>query len=316
MTVRVGLVGAGAVGTRHARALAAFPDAEVVAVADPHRDAADALAAELGVPAHDGHDALIDGHDLDALYVCVPPFAHGPPERAAIDAGLPFFVEKPIALDVAAAEEVARLVRERGLLTSTGYHWRHLDTVQAARELAADRPPRLVLAYWLDKVPPPAWWVRRDRSGGQTVEQTTHVLDLVRVLAGEVEDVHARTSTSAPGDFPDADVPDVSVATLSFESGALGSIFSTCLLAAKLRAGVEVFCEGLALELSETELVVNDGGERRVLEASTDARSAADRAFVDAVQGHSSRVLVDYEEALRTHRLACAVAGAGSDGGT
>src|SRR4029453_14216364 len=77
------------------------------------------------------------------------------------------------------------------LVTCTGYHWRWLDIFDRAAGLLADRPPRLVQCAWLDKVPPPTWWRRRDGSGGQVIEQTTHVLDTARGLAGEVAEVHA-----------------------------------------------------------------------------------------------------------------------------
>ncbi|MDM4777925.1 Gfo/Idh/MocA family oxidoreductase, partial [Micromonospora sp. b486] len=53
----------------------------------------------------------------DAVYVCVPPFAHGPVEEAVVAARVPMFVEKPVALDLETAERIAALVQQRGLLT-------------------------------------------------------------------------------------------------------------------------------------------------------------------------------------------------------
>jgi predicted dehydrogenase len=55
----------------------------------------------------------------------------------------------------------------------------------------AGRTVRLVHGTWLDKVPPVAWWTDPTRSGGQVVEQAVHVLDLARVLVGEVREVTA-----------------------------------------------------------------------------------------------------------------------------
>src|SRR6266516_7255360 len=93
---RIGFVGAGAVATRHARTLAGFDDVQVVAVADPAVERAGRLAGEVGASAYDDWRPMLERERLDALYVCVPPFAHGPPELAAVEAGLPFFVEKPL----------------------------------------------------------------------------------------------------------------------------------------------------------------------------------------------------------------------------
>jgi myo-inositol 2-dehydrogenase/D-chiro-inositol 1-dehydrogenase len=340
------MVGAGAVAARHARTLLAMDGVEVAGVADPALERARELADEIRAAAYPNHLELLDAERLDALYICVPPFAHGPPELAAIDAGLPFFVEKPVAIDEQTATSIATRLAGRPLVTCTGYHWRWLDIFDRAAELLADRPARLVQCSWLDKVPPPTWWLRRDGSGGQTIEQTTHVLDLARGLAGEVTEVHAfasraaappvqqaapshltsrsagprtgrvadgakeggRLSTaSAEAALPGADIPDVSVASLRFASGAVGTVASTCLLPRLHRAGVQVVADGLSLELSETELLVEIDGRRTDYRADADARPRPDRDFVAAVRGGPDRIRVPWAEAYRTHLLACAI---------
>jgi myo-inositol 2-dehydrogenase/D-chiro-inositol 1-dehydrogenase len=314
--VRIGMVGAGAVAARHVRTLLAMDGVEVAGVADPAPERVRELADEVGAAAYPNHMELLDAEPLDALYVCVPPFAHGPPELAAIDAGLPFFVEKPVAIDEPTARSIAARLAGRPLVTCTGYHWRWLDIFDRAAELLADRPARLVQCSWLDKVPPPTWWLRRDGSGGQTIEQTTHVLDVARGLAGEVSEVHAfaaRAATTptepdpAEAVMPGADIHDVSVASLRFASGAVGTVASTCLLPRLHRAGVQVVADGLSLELSETELLVEIDGRRMDFRADADARPRPDRDFVAAVRGGADRIRVPWPEAYRTHLLACAI---------
>jgi predicted dehydrogenase len=356
--VRIGMVGAGAVAARHARTLLAMDGVEVAGVADPALERARELADEVGAATYPNHMELLEAERLDALYICVPPFAHGPPELAAIDAGLPFFVEKPVAIDEPTATSIATRLAGRPLVTCTGYHWRWLDIFDRAAELLTDRPARLVQCSWLDKVPPPTWWLRRDGSGGQTIEQTTHVLDVARGLAGEVTEVHAyaaraaappvqkaapsspteppqqaapsrptsrsagpRTgrvaddgkeggrSSTAPAEaaLPGADIADVSVASLRFASGAVGTVASTCVLPRLHRAGVQVVADGLSLELSETELLVELDGRRTDYRAGADARPRPDRDFVAAVRGGPDRIRVPWAEAYRTHLLACAI---------
>jgi len=312
--VAIGFVGAGAVATRHAATLAGFDDVRVVGVADPDVHAARRLADRAGAAAYASHEELLATERPDAVYVCVPPFAHGPAELAVVDAGLPLFVEKPLAVDLDTAAAIADAVRAKGLVTCVGYHWRWLDVVERAAAILAERPARLVAAYWLDKVPPPPWWRRRDRSGGQLVEQATHVLDLARVLVGEVTHLHAVGARTPRAAFPDADVDDVAAASLRFSTGAVGTVAATCLLGRLHRAGLHVYAEGLALEVSETELVVDRDGDRRVIPAAGDARGLPDRDFVDAVKGGPDRVRAPYAEALRTHRLGCALAASALDG--
>ena len=308
MTTRIGLVGAGFIAGRHLDALTSIEGVTVAGVADPRVDRAEVLAARAGAAAYAHWADLLDVERLDALWVCVPPHAHGGVEDAAVDRGLPLFVEKPLAVDLATAEAIAADVRAAGVPTATGYHWRGLEVAERAREALAGRPARLAHAAWLDKVPPPAWWIRRDRSGGQTVEQTTHLLDLLLDLLGDVEEVYAAATRTDRAAYPEADVEDVTSATLRFASGAVGSVTSTCLLGAKRRAGIELFGEGMALSLTETELVVDAGDGPRRFEDPGHAKVRVDRDFIDAVQGRSDRVLAPYASALRTHRLATSIA--------
>ncbi|KKK05861.1 Gfo/Idh/MocA family protein [Micromonospora sp. HK10] len=304
---RVGLVGAGGVAQRHARVLTGFEDVALVGVTDVAPDAAAALAEAYGGRTFADVDELLAA-GVDAVYVCVPPFAHGPVEEAVIAAGVPMFVEKPVAVDLETAERIAGLVERRGLRTGVGHHWRYLHVVDQARQLLAGRPVRMVNGAWLDKVPPVAWWARRDSSGGPVVEQAAHVLDLVRLLVGEVTEVTAYGDGSPPP-VADADIDSVTAATLRFASGAVGTLAAACVLGWKHRAGVEILADGLALSLTEDGLTVCDGAGERHLPADPEAaRVAVDRAFVDAVRGVGDDVRVPYAEALRTHRLALAVA--------
>jgi predicted dehydrogenase len=305
MTVRVGLVGAGAVGARHAHTLAGFPDVDLVVICDPVAAVGEALAGRFGVPCVDRLESLLRARP-DAVWVCVPPFARGEPETALIRAGLPFFVEKPLAADLPAAERVAAAVASAGLPTATGYHWRHLDTVERARAALTGRLVRLVDARWWGTTPPPAWWGEERLSGGQIVEQATHVLDLVRVLAGEVAEV---IGGAAPSSAEGRDVPDATAAVLRLHSGAVGTVSTSCVLPALTEAGLDVAADGVSVHVTETSLRVRTrAGEDRA-EPSVDARRAVDRAFVDVLNGGPvAPGLVDVAEALRTHRLAWAVA--------
>ncbi|MEV6490928.1 Gfo/Idh/MocA family oxidoreductase [Actinoplanes sp. NPDC051633] len=304
---RVGMVGAGGVAQRHARVLSSLPGVRLAGVTDVRHEAAAGLAEAHGAVAYPDLTALLDDGP-DAVYVCVPPFAHGPAERAVIAAGLPMFVEKPLAADLDTATALAALIAERGLITAVGHHWRYLAVVEQARKVLAGREVRLVTGAWLDKVPPVAWWARADRSGGPVVEQAAHVLDLARHLAGEVTDVWA-AGNGTPPRVEGADVDGATVAALRFASGAVGTLAQTCVLGWKERAGLEIYADGLSVAVSETGLVVRDaGGEETTPSDPDSARVAVDRAFIDAVRGDADDIRVPYAEALRTHELAVRIA--------
>lgn len=305
---RIAMIGAGNVAQRHARVLSGFADVEIIGVTDVVASAAEALGTTYGTPAFPDVAALLS-LEPDAVYVCVPPFAHGHAEEAVLASGAAMFVEKPLGVDLAVPTRLAAEVARRGTLTAVGHHWRYLDVVRTAAGLLADRPVRLVNGVWWDKVPPVAWWIKSDRSGGPVVEQAAHVVDLARALVGPVTGVFA-AGTGTPPPVPDADVDAATAATLIFADGAVGTLSSACVLGWKQRAGLEIVADGLALFVGEDELVVRDGSgqERRIPGDPDAARVAVDRAFVDAVRGIGDDIRVPYAEAFETHRVTCAIA--------
>ncbi len=304
---RIGFIGAGGIANRHFGVLEQFDDVAIVAVADVDIARATEAAARFGARAFDDAAAMLAAVDLDALYICVPPFAHGEPERLAIEHTLPFFVEKPVALDLGTAEDVAAAVDRLGLVTAVGYHWRYLDTVDEVKALLSATPARLMSGYWLDSTPPPRWWWKKDASGGQMLEQTTHLVDLARYLVGDVVRVYGQSGHIDRAAFPGLDVATTSTAMLTFASGAIANFASTCLLNWNHRVGLHLFGEGLAIELTDRDVMIDIGRGRPVRGTGSDPVVLEDRDFIDAVRGGENRIRCPYPAALETLRLALAI---------
>ena len=313
---RLGFVGAGGIAHRHLGVLETMDDVEVVAVADPDAARVGEAARRAGARAYPDVDAMLEAEALDAVYICVPPFAHGPAERACIARGLPFFVEKPISLDLGLAEEIAAEVERAGLVTATGYHWRYLDVVDEARDRLRENPAHLMTGFWLDATPPPRWWWREDGSGGQVVEQATHLIDLARFLAGDVEAVQAMAARRDREGFDGLDVATATAATLRFAGGAVATLSATCALGWNHRVGLHVFADRLAMEITDRDIMIDVGQGRPVRGAEGDPVWREDRDFIDAVRGGENRIRAPYAEALATHRVALAVARAAATGET
>jgi predicted dehydrogenase len=294
--------------------LRGFHDVKVVAFADRLLERALTLGRRCQGNGYEDYRTMLDQEEVDALYICVPPFAHGEFERAALERNLPFFVEKPLGLHWEEVAEIAHAVQSRELITAVGYHWRYMTTVESAKALTAQHPPHLVLGYWLDSTPPPAWWRRDELSGGQMVEQTTHIFDLARHLVGEVENVYAVGARHPRPDFPDADIFESSIATLRFASGALGSISSTCLLHWQHRVGLHLFGPHQVLEIGEHEMMTDVGQGRPMTPQGGDPVVRQDRDFIDAILGLGNHIRVPYGEAMRTLRLTLAAARSAKEG--
>ncbi len=304
--LRIAFIGAGGIAARHIQALQEFDNVEIAAIASHSLEKAQALAAKCSptTKAYENYAELLAKEGLDALYICTPPFVHGEIELEAIERNIPLFVEKPLSADAETAEKIFEAIQARKLITAVGYQWRYLNTTELAQNLLVASPARLTLGYWLDALPPPYWWKIEGLSGGQMVEQTTHIFDLARVLVGEIDRVFAVGKKFYQPKDAEPYVDDVSVATVQFVNGAIGTFSSTSILFGLYRRGLELFCEGRTIALSYQEVTIDEGpGQQRIEKVRIDPFVRENRDFLDAVAGGENRIRCDYGEALKTHRV-------------
>jgi predicted dehydrogenase len=308
--MRIAMVGTGGIAVRHLECLRRFDDVEIVGHVSHHQQRADEAAARFGGRGYVDLARMLAAETPDAVFICAIPSDHGATELCLIERGIPFFVEKPLDADGKTAARIGSQLRrnKRRLVTAVGYHWRAMDTIPELRHELSVTPPHMVLAAWHDSTPPPAWWRNQRQSGGQIVEQVTHLFDIARHLVG---DARVLASTAVRVDrllYPDADVAAVSSALLQYDSGASGIFTATCLLNATAAVHVQFVCEGRLITLHQGGVVYDDGREQRIVARRDDPVEAEDRAFLDAVALAEPRlVYCTYEDALRTHRLCCSV---------
>ena len=81
--IRVGVAGAGFIGAMHARAYKQIPGVELVGVADPVAEKAEAITRELGGQHFRGYEELLERANLDIVSICLPPALHMPAAKAA-----------------------------------------------------------------------------------------------------------------------------------------------------------------------------------------------------------------------------------------
>lgn len=305
MTTRVVMIGAGGIARRHLDVLAREEGAKIVGHVARTRSSAERQAAGYGGRAYDDVAELVERERPDAAWITVPPDAHGPAERTLLAAEVPYLIEKPLSADRATGEELARAALAAGALVAVGYHWRALDTIPELRERLAQAPVRMVTGAWHDAIPAPRWWRKQARSGGQMVEQATHLLDLARHLVGEADVVAARSATPEVPLLPGADVADAAATLLEFQTRIPGVVTATCALGGRAWVRLELLCTGLHVVVGEDAVRYDDGNVVREVRTRGDPFAAEDRAFLHAVRsGDRSRLYCDVEDALKTHHLA------------
>ena len=145
----------------------------------------------------------------------------------------------------------------------------------------------MVAGFWWGGIAggPEHWWRRKELSGGQVLEQTTHIFDLCRFLAGEVERVYAEFATILNADKPNFTIEDVSVVTLRFRDGAIGFVTGTSGAKPKGRfVGLKVFARNLQLNIEGTKrAVILKDHETLEFVSERDLVYDEDRKFIDAV---------------------------------
>ncbi|HEV7323289.1 MAG TPA: inositol 2-dehydrogenase [Ensifer sp.] len=185
MTIKLALIGAGRIAKVHAKAIAASPDAKLVAVTDALPAAAEALALETGSKASDA-DAIAADRAVDAVLICTPTDTHADLIEKFAKAGKHVFCEKPVDLDLGRAEEVVSIAKKAGVKLMLGFNRRYdpnFAGVRAAIDEGRIGAVEMVTITSRDPGAPDISYAAR--SGGIFRDMTIHDLDMARFMLGE-----------------------------------------------------------------------------------------------------------------------------------
>ena len=209
MPVRIGVVGAGALGFHHTRILRDLPDASLVGFFDRSSERAAHVGAELGVTAFSSLEALLD--EIEALSVVVPTPAHHAVAAPALARGIHVLIEKPIATSLEEADDLLTIAERTGALIQTGHVERFNRAVRAA--LPYVEGPRFIESDRLAPFNP------RGSDVAVVLDLMIHDIDLVRTFVGG--GVASIAAVGVPVLTPFVDIAN---ARISFEAGAVANI--------------------------------------------------------------------------------------------
>jgi len=314
---------------------------EVVAIVEPLRAIADKVM-EKRRPKHNvwkntqifaNLPEMLKSVKPDAIFIGVPPNAHGEIEDICAKNGIHMFIEKPIygAKPEGLHKMKEQIVATPDLVVSVGYMLRYHSSVQFIKKTLKERnlKPVSILARYNTAYPTilkAMWWDMR-RSGGPIIEQGTHFCDLLRYFGGDVDltTVHAvRVSpNSEPGtlslipkevekDLPEEfRIPRATHAVFKFKSGAIGSLSHGVLQhGTHYLTEFEIWCDGLRILLHDpyTEKCHVYLNEERFDFAVDDPYLTEDQVFLEAISKKSTdAILSPYSDAVQTYELTYAI---------
>jgi len=316
MPIRIGFVGTGGIANTHFDALSQLPEAQPVAFCDLDSERAERAAARFGGRAYTDWRTMLDAESLDALYICLPPHGHDGVEIEAVQRGIHLFIEKPVARDLDYARRAEEAIQKAGVICSVGYHFRYYGAIERAKERLQGLPVLLVKGAWDGGMPGVPWWRQHALSGGQLVEQTTHIFDLARYLVSEIVEVFTFSQNNpALLHHPDGDVNVADVVCLKFANGAVGVITDTNGLHAPGEVGLKVYTPERVVEVSWGRMVETEANRKEEYHSRDNPYLRESEAFLTAIRtGDRSLIRSDYSDGMRTLAVTLAADAAGRKG--
>jgi predicted dehydrogenase len=307
--IGIAFIGAGRMAQLHAEHLLHEGGVRVVGAYDADMTRAAAFCARFGGEAFGGPQELLAQGKPDAVYVCTPTPSHAALGLACVEAGTALFVEKPLDLDLRAAERLVEAAEARGVVAMTAFQWRYTEAYRRAEELIGGEPAALVNLRWYWTRPPIRWMWDRKIAGGQLVDQSIHLLDASRGLVGEIETVYAAYNERQVNHEPQFDNWDAYAVTLRYTSGAVGVSAGTYGLFPEIQEPprVDVALRDRLVRVTDKGLLQFTPGGVEEWPNPEPLHRPLNRAFLAAVRrGDAGHVRASLREGLRSTAAALA----------
>lgn len=230
-TLNVAIIGCGRVAGHHARSIDKIPELmKLVAVCDLEEEKANALAESHQVLPYTNYYKMLSEHpEIDVVAIITPSGMHYEHASDVIESfGKHVVIEKPMVMSLTQGKQLKNIAKEQNAKVFPVFQYRMNKSVQRIKSVEETKElGELFLATVRTRWCRPQRYYNRDpwrgtfsHDGGATTNQGIHHLDLFRYLAGEVKRVNAKMKTFGA----DIEVEDTVIATLEFESGAMGIV--------------------------------------------------------------------------------------------
>lgn len=193
------VIGAGTMGTVHARAYSEMENARLAGIVDINKEKADLLAIALRTQAFSTfEDAVEELNKVDVIDICLPTFLHKEYVKKAAERGKHVICEKPLARNLSDAREMIEFCKQKGVKLYIGHVLRFFPEYKRAKELidngkigapkiASTTRGGIFPTAWDD------WYADYRKSGGLVLDMIIHDFDFLRWCFGEVERVYAKS---------------------------------------------------------------------------------------------------------------------------
>jgi myo-inositol 2-dehydrogenase/D-chiro-inositol 1-dehydrogenase len=299
--LHIGIIGAGRIGRVHAETLAfRLPEAQIVAIADVNRDAAQAVAARCNIPkVVESSTEILADPQIEAVLICSPTPTHADLIVAAASSGKHIFCEKPIAHSLREIDRALAAVDAASVQLQIGFNRRfdaNFSRVRHAVACGEIGEPSLMHIVSRDPAPPPIAYIRA--SGGIFADMTIHDFDMARFLIGdEVEEIYTLGAVMVDPQIGLAGDLDTALVVLRFRNGVIATIDNSRRAVYGYDQRVEILgsagkiatenCYPNEVIVSGSKTVYKDLPLNFFMERYTESFAAELRSFVHAIRENS-----------------------------
>lgn len=233
-SLRIAIVGAGAIAQRNANEAARSGNATVIGVYDTNPKVARDMANALGASFFTSYEDLLEDKDVEAVLISTPHFLHKDQAVMAAQAGKHILIEKPMANSLDEAEAIIAACEKHKVMFTVNYSFRYLPKIQMARKLVEDGAlgditgAQLIShqfkdpGYWTGarSNSPDDWRASREKSGGGLLMMTTcHTIDYMYYITGlKASRIYSEYGTLNSS----AEVEDIITISFRLDNGAVG----------------------------------------------------------------------------------------------
>jgi len=206
--LKFAIIGCGRMGSRRAEAIKNHKEAELVCVVDSFKSKAEALGRKFCCPHYEDYRDALSCVDIDCVIVSTPNKFHRPISVKAMKMGKHVFCEKPLARNPEEALEMVEVASKSNVFLKTGSNLRYFLSVIKARELLHGKliGDIIFLRGWIGndgRHLKDSWYSDPEMAGGGTfLDNGCHLLDLLRLFLGEVEECMGQVVTAYWPIFP------------------------------------------------------------------------------------------------------------------
>ena len=226
--VKLAVIGAGLIGSKHARIIKNHKASVLVGICDIDQTRS-SIADSLKVPFYKDPDEMLLKQKPQGVIIATPSSDHESMARICVARSVNILIEKPIAETAESANNIIKLSHEGGVKILVGHHRRHSPYIKKARSILMNGEiGRLVAVSMLwTLLKPPEYldiqWRGNKPSGGPVLINLIHELDILRYICGEINQIFAFSSSSTRN-LPVEDSLSISI---YFRNGAVGSIIAS-----------------------------------------------------------------------------------------